>query len=156
MRLILPLFLLTCLFTTTYRLRFSAENFPHILALVKKLGEIGAKHGATSGQVTLAWLLAQGVDILPIPGTSKLEVSTVEHLIRASSIYTYLLLPFLVFFFYSKQNLKENIASAALQLDASEIAQIREMSEQAATTFVGDRYPEALADMMFIDTPALE
>lgn len=60
---------------TSYRHRFTGENFPRILALVKKLGEIGEKHNATSGQVTLAWLLAQGIDVLPIPGTSKLKVS---------------------------------------------------------------------------------
>lgn len=68
-------FILVMFAHTSYRHRFTGENFPRILALVKKLGEIGEKHNATSGQVTLAWLLAQGIDVLPIPGTSKLKVS---------------------------------------------------------------------------------
>ncbi|THH19409.1 hypothetical protein EW146_g1746 [Bondarzewia mesenterica] len=53
--------------------RFSKENFPNVLKLVDDLEKIGKKHGATAGQVTLAWVLAQGDDIIPIPGTRKLE-----------------------------------------------------------------------------------
>jgi aryl-alcohol dehydrogenase-like predicted oxidoreductase len=41
---------------------------------VKGLQELGEKHHATAGQVTLAWLLAQGEDIIPIPGTKKIKV----------------------------------------------------------------------------------
>lgn len=51
-----------------YLPRFSKENFPKNLALVEKLGRIAAGKGITSGQLTLAWLLAQGDDIFPIPG----------------------------------------------------------------------------------------
>ena len=46
-----------------------------MLKLVDKLKEIGLRHNATAGQATLAWLLAQGEDIIPIPGTKKIEVS---------------------------------------------------------------------------------
>jgi aryl-alcohol dehydrogenase-like predicted oxidoreductase len=56
--------------------RYSKENFPNILAIADGLKEIGAKHGATAGQVALAWLLAQGDDIIPIPGTRKIKVSS--------------------------------------------------------------------------------
>jgi aryl-alcohol dehydrogenase-like predicted oxidoreductase len=51
-----------------YLPRFSKENFPKNLALVEKLGVVAASKGVTSGQLTLAWLLAQGDDIFPIPG----------------------------------------------------------------------------------------
>ena len=45
------------------------------MKLVEKLKEIGLRHNATAGQATLAWLLAQGEDIIPIPGTKKIEAS---------------------------------------------------------------------------------
>lgn len=54
--------------------RYSKENFPKILALADDLKKVGAKHNATPGQVALAWLLAQGEDVLPIPGTRKVKV----------------------------------------------------------------------------------
>jgi len=41
---------------------------------VKGLQELAEKHHVTAGQVTLAWLLAQGDDIIPIPGTKKIKV----------------------------------------------------------------------------------
>ncbi|KAG8410808.1 hypothetical protein J3458_016896 [Metarhizium acridum] len=48
--------------------RFSKENFPKNLELVNKIGSIASTKGCTPGQLTLAWLLAQGHDIFPIPG----------------------------------------------------------------------------------------
>lgn len=48
--------------------RFSKENFPKNLAILHKFEEIAAKKGASSGQVCLAWLLAQGDDMFVIPG----------------------------------------------------------------------------------------
>lgn len=48
--------------------KYSEANFPKILSLVNKFKEIGARHNATAGQVGLAFMLAQGDDILPIPG----------------------------------------------------------------------------------------
>lgn len=53
--------------------RFSEENFPKNLELVDKLGGLAKKKGCTAGQLTLAWLLAQGEDIIPIPGTKKIK-----------------------------------------------------------------------------------
>jgi hypothetical protein len=41
---------------------------------VKGLQELGGKHHATAGQVTLAWPLAQGKDIIPIPSTKKIKI----------------------------------------------------------------------------------
>jgi aryl-alcohol dehydrogenase-like predicted oxidoreductase len=50
------------------------ENFPKIIGIADDLKAIGSKHGATASQVALAWLLAQGDDIIPIPGTSRVKV----------------------------------------------------------------------------------
>lgn len=41
--------------------------------MVEKLAEIAKKKNITPGQLTLAWLLAQGDDIIPIPGTKKIK-----------------------------------------------------------------------------------
>ena len=51
--------------------RFSHENFPKNLELVDKVGELAKAKGVTPGQLVLAFLLAQGEDVIPIPGTSK-------------------------------------------------------------------------------------
>ncbi len=53
--------------------RFSPENFPKNLKLVDGIQAIAEKKGCTPGQLTLAWLLAQGDDIIPIPGTKKIK-----------------------------------------------------------------------------------
>ncbi|KAK0646842.1 NADP-dependent oxidoreductase domain-containing protein [Cercophora newfieldiana] len=53
--------------------RFSAENFPKNLVLVDRVTELATKKGCTPGQLTMAWLLAQGDDIIPIPGTKKIK-----------------------------------------------------------------------------------
>ena len=54
--------------------RYSKENFPNILKIADGLKEIGKKYDATPGQISLAWVLAQGEDVIPIPGTGKLQV----------------------------------------------------------------------------------
>lgn len=53
--------------------RFSQENLPANLAALARLKELAAQMNATSGQLALAWLLAQGEDILPIPGTRRVR-----------------------------------------------------------------------------------
>jgi len=53
--------------------RFQGENFKKNLELVDQLGAIADKKGCTKGQLTLAWLLAQGEDVIPIPGTKKVK-----------------------------------------------------------------------------------
>lgn len=40
---------------------------------MEKLEELAKKKGCTAGQITLAWILAQGEDFLPIPGTKKIK-----------------------------------------------------------------------------------
>lgn len=51
--------------------RFQGENFNKNLELVKKIEEIAKEKGVTTSQLALAWVLAQGEDIVPIPGTKR-------------------------------------------------------------------------------------
>ncbi|KAK7045144.1 Aldo/keto reductase [Favolaschia claudopus] len=86
--------------------RFSAENFPKILQLCDELKTIGGRYTidnnpATAGQVTLAWLLAQGEDVIPIPGTKRAH---------------YLL---------------ENFAATRLQLSSADVQTIRDLTTHA-------------------------
>ncbi|KAJ6589466.1 Aldo keto reductase [Mycena capillaripes] len=85
-----------------YIARYNATNFPNILKLADGLKAIGAKYGgASGGQVALAWLLAQGDDIIPIPGTKKIKY------------------------------LKENIAAATLTLSADDVQAVRDVAAKA-------------------------
>ncbi|KZP18083.1 Aldo/keto reductase [Athelia psychrophila] len=81
--------------------RYSKENFPKILKLSKGLADIGKARGATPGQVSIAWLLAQGDDIIPIPGTTKIKY------------------------------LEENIAAADVKLTAQDLQDIRQAAKDA-------------------------
>ena len=51
--------------------RFQGDNLARNVALLNDLRAIAARHAATPAQVALAWLLAQGTDIVPIPGTKR-------------------------------------------------------------------------------------
>jgi aryl-alcohol dehydrogenase-like predicted oxidoreductase len=84
--------------------RFSKENFPKNLQLVETLKQFADKKGCTPGQLTLAWILAQGDDFIPIPGTSKIK------------------------------NLEENVDAAKIKLTEEEIIQIRKACENADTS----------------------
>ncbi|WP_394427857.1 aldo/keto reductase [Streptomyces sp. SGAir0957] len=64
--------------------RFAEENFQHNLRLADQVAEIAAGIGATPAQVALAWLLAQGEDIAPIPGTRR--VARVEENAAADAV----------------------------------------------------------------------
>ncbi|EAW12248.1 aldo/keto reductase [Aspergillus clavatus NRRL 1] len=81
--------------------KYSLENFPQILKLVQGLKDVAAIHGGTPAQVALAWLLAQGPEIIPIPSTK----STVK--------------------------MDENAAAALLHLSDQEVQKIRTLAEQA-------------------------
>ena len=48
--------------------RFAATAFDANLALAQKVAELAARKGVTPAQLALAWVLAQGDDIIPIPG----------------------------------------------------------------------------------------
>jgi hypothetical protein len=81
--------------------RFSAENFPKNVQLVDKISELAKKKGVTPSQLTLAWLMAQGDDIIPIPGTTKVE------------------------------RLEENLGSLKVKISQEEEQEIRKLCEEA-------------------------
>ena len=68
---------------------------------MEKIKDIAHKKGCTPGQLTLAWLLAQGEDVIPIPGTKKIKY------------------------------LEENIAALDVKITSSENAEIRKAVENA-------------------------
>ena len=76
--------------------RFGGENGARNYALVQALQALAARTGCTAGQLAIAWVLAQGDDIVPIPGTRRLE------------------------------RLEENIAAAAITLSPGELAEIEQ------------------------------
>lgn len=84
--------------------RFSDENFSKNLQLVNKLTKIAEKKGCTTGQLTLAWLMAQGEDVIPIPGTKKIKY------------------------------LEENMGALDVKLTKAEDGEIREAVESAGET----------------------
>jgi aryl-alcohol dehydrogenase-like predicted oxidoreductase len=53
--------------------RFAAGNLAHNLDLVHRIEMIAQRKNCTPGQLALAWLLAQGTDVIPIPGTKRKE-----------------------------------------------------------------------------------
>lgn len=74
--------------------RFQGENLAANLALVEVVRAIAAAKGATPGQVALAWVHAQGDDVVPIPGTKR------------------------------RRYLEENVAALAVTLDADDLARL--------------------------------
>lgn len=95
--------------------RFSAEARKANMALVRVIQAVAARKGTTPAQVALAWLLAQKPWITPIPGTTKLA------------------------------RLQENLGSVALELDASDLAEID--TESTKIEVQGERLPEAVLKM---------
>ncbi len=64
--------------------RFQGENFQKNLALVEEVQAIAAGLGCTAAQLALAWVMAQGADIVPIPGTKR--IALLEQNIAASDL----------------------------------------------------------------------
>jgi len=83
--------------------RFQGENFEQNLKLVDRVREIAARKNVTPSQLAIAWLLAQGDDIVPIPGTKK------------------------------RSYLEENAAAATIELSASDLASIAEAAPKGGT-----------------------
>ncbi|EKM56383.1 uncharacterized protein PHACADRAFT_141007 [Phanerochaete carnosa HHB-10118-sp] len=102
--------------------KYSHENFPNILRVVDTLQEIGTRHGATPAQVALAWVLAQGEDYIPIPGTTRAE------------------------------GLHENLGALSVTLSSEEVTKIRKAAELADATLRGERYPPFLMQLLAVDT----
>ena len=74
--------------------RWQEENFDHNVRLVSRLEEVARRHNITTAQLALAWVLHQGDDIVPIPGTRK------------------------------RENLEANAAAADVSLSAADLAEI--------------------------------
>ena len=74
--------------------RFQDGNFAHNVDLVHRIETLAAEKGCTPGQLVLAWLLAQGQDVLPIPGTKR------------------------------KDRLEENLGATAVKLSPADVARI--------------------------------
>jgi aryl-alcohol dehydrogenase-like predicted oxidoreductase len=53
--------------------RFKGENFQKNMELVERVEELAAAKGCAAAQIALAWVLAQGEDIVPIPGTTRVK-----------------------------------------------------------------------------------
>lgn len=64
--------------------RFGGENFTRNLELVRQLEAVAARNGCSPSQVALSWLLAQGDDVVPIPGTKR--VAYLEENVAAADI----------------------------------------------------------------------
>ncbi len=80
--------------------RFQGENFHKNLEVVERVKEIAQAKGVKASQLAIAWLLAQGNDIVPIPGTKN------------------------------RKYLEENVAAAEISLTSAEITQIEAVAPQ--------------------------
>jgi aryl-alcohol dehydrogenase-like predicted oxidoreductase len=82
--------------------RFQGKNFERNKMLVDRVGEIAAKKNCQPAQLALAWVLAQGDDIIPIPGTKQ------------------------------RKYLEQNAASVDIELTPEEIAMLNEIASPQA------------------------
>jgi len=80
--------------------RFQGENFAKNLAVVEQVKAIAAEKGVTASQLAIAWLLAKGKDIVPIPGTKR------------------------------RRYLEENVAAAEIELTPAELERIEAVAPQ--------------------------
>jgi aryl-alcohol dehydrogenase-like predicted oxidoreductase len=78
--------------------RFQGENFRKNLELVDKVKQIAEEKGVLPSQLALAWVMAQGDDIVPIPGTTKVD------------------------------HLEENVAAAGIELTVEDLARLDEVA----------------------------
>ena len=89
--------------------RYQGENFAKNMTLVDEVKDIARSKGAAPGQIALAWLLAQGEDIAPIPGTKRLKY------------------------------LEENAGSVSVSLSADDLARLDALAPQTAGPRYGER-----------------
>ncbi len=85
-----------------YSPRFQGENFSKNLELVTRVTELAREKGVNPGQLALAWVLAQGEDIVPIPGTKR------------------------------RSYLEENAAASEIELSAEDLARLDELAPRGA------------------------
>jgi len=82
--------------------RFQGENFQKNLDLVARVEELARKKNCTPGQLALAWLLSQGEDMIPIPGTKR------------------------------RKYLEENVAALNVELSADDLRRVEEVAPKGA------------------------
>jgi aryl-alcohol dehydrogenase-like predicted oxidoreductase len=82
--------------------RFSPQNFDKNLEIVRRVNVLAARKKATPAQIALAWVLAQGEDIVPIPGTKH------------------------------RTYLEENVAAAALELTPADLRELDDIAPKGA------------------------
>jgi len=107
--------------------RYAAENWPRINNLVDSFKTIAAKYNATPAQLGIAWLLTQGSDIIPIPGSKQLKY------------------------------VEENLAAATLveKLKEEDLLEIRKLANEVNKDFEGfQRYPQEYVASVLQETPA--
>jgi aryl-alcohol dehydrogenase-like predicted oxidoreductase len=83
--------------------RFQGENFTRNLELVGRVEQLASKKGCKASQLALAWVLAQGDNIVPIPGTTR------------------------------RAHLEDNIAALEVTLTAEDLAHLNEAAPKGAT-----------------------
>jgi aryl-alcohol dehydrogenase-like predicted oxidoreductase len=83
--------------------RFQGENFQKNLDLVARINDLAKQKECTAGQLALAWVLAQGNDVVPIPGTKRVKY------------------------------LEENLGALEVQLTKDELGQLDEIAPKGAT-----------------------
>jgi aryl-alcohol dehydrogenase-like predicted oxidoreductase len=83
--------------------RFQGENFKKNLEMVTRVTEVAKRKNVTPAQLALAWVLAQGEDIVPIPGTKR------------------------------RKSLEENIAALKVQLSSEDLHWIDEVAPKGKT-----------------------
>src|SRR5208337_3929354 len=83
--------------------RFQGENLTRNLELVRRVEQLASEKGCKASQLALAWVLAQGEEILPIPGTTR------------------------------RAHLEENIAALDLTLSPEDLARLNEAAPKGAT-----------------------
>ena len=82
--------------------RFAGDNFQKNLDLVKRIEELARRRGVTPAQLAIAWVLSRGDDIVPIPGSRRIE------------------------------HLEENVAATLVTLSAEELAQLDDAAPKGA------------------------
>jgi len=85
--------------------RFTGENFQRNLAIVERVERVAEAKGITPGQLALAWVHAQGDDVVPIPGTRR------------------------------RERLEENAAAAQIELTAAELAELDGLAPPAGDRY---------------------
>lgn len=107
--------------------RYAAKNWPRINKLVDAFQEIAKKYDATPAQVTIAWLLKQGDDIIPIPGSKQIKY------------------------------IEENLSALDVSLSEQDLAELRKLADDVNKEFRGDkRYPGAAEGYINVETPLLQ